>query len=660
MFLFDDDDLGTFKKRAALRVPPPVPDTGWTPPREFPNLTNAAVISLDTETKELDFDRGPGWARGQGHIVGVSLAARDRSGHQGKWYFPVRHEVEAHDNLDPSAVFGWLKTQLETPHIPKIGANLLYDAGWLTEEGIEVQGDLHDVQFAEALLTEAGLVNLDHLGQKYLGIGKESNLMYQWIREAYAPSETKIRGEIYRTPPRLVGHYAEDDADLPMRVLDKQWPLLWNNGLFPVYRMECDSIPLLTAMRRTGVRIDLDNAERLYDELAIDVQALHTRMYEMTGMHVNVDSGADLAKLFDSVGIKYRTTAKGAPSFTADYLKMIEHPVAQLVRDIREIKKIRSTFIRSYILESNVNGRIHCQFHPLRGDDGGTRSGRYSSDKPNLQNIPIRSDLGKRIRALFLMDKGHLCWEKNDYSQIEYRMLAHFAVGEGSDRVRQQYREDPDTDYHKLTQGLVKEVTGLHIERKPIKNINFGLLYGMGEPKLARQAGIPKSEAKQVFQGYHAGNPYVKATMDAAADEARTNGFVTTILERRSYFELFEPRQINYEKRATPLPYDLALRNYGIDIQVAHTHKAINRKLQGSAADIIKKGMVQCWKEGVYRVIGVPKLQVHDETDHSVKDDSKEQREAYAYMRHVLETAIPLRVPVLVESGRGLNWGEID
>jgi len=658
---FDDEDLGGYKKRVALRLPPPIPETGWLPPAIFPNLSTAIRLAIDVETKEPDFDHGPGWGRGKGHIVGFSLAADDAYGNRGSWYFPVRHEIAQHLNLDPAICFAWLKTVLETPNIPKVGANLLYDIGWLTTENIFVDGELHDVQFAEALLHEEGFVGLEFLGQKYVGGGKDSSMLYQWLAEAYGGSvNDKQRGNIYRAPPQLVGSYAQSDAYLPLAILDKQYPLLEAEGLTDIYRMECDSIYLLTQMRLTGVNIDLREAESLYGQLAGDIAQLNTKLHAETGVWANVDSGPDLAKVFDAAGIAYPRTAKDNPSFKKDFLLTVEHPIADLVREIRELSKIRGTFLKSYILESNVNGRIHCEFHPLRDDKGGTRSGRFSSSHPNLQNIPVRSKLGKKIRKMFIPDYGDLCWEKNDYSQIEYRFLMHFATGQGADAGRDRYNNDPKTDYHVMTQELVKEIAGIFIDRKPIKNINFGLLYGMGEPKLARQAGIASDVAKQVFTAYHKGNPYVKATMDEFAKDAQLKGFVTTILGRRSRFNVWEPKEINYNERAKALPYYQAISEYGANIQRAHTHKAINRVLQGSAADMIKKGMHQCWKEGVFNVIGVPKLQVHDELDFSVKSDAPEQKEAFAYMRRVLETALPLRIPALVDSGRGANWGDID
>jgi DNA polymerase I-like protein with 3'-5' exonuclease and polymerase domains len=659
--LFTPEQFGSLKKTVNIKSPPPIPNNGWRPPSYLPDLRDAVVISFDTETYEPDFDHGPGWGRSKGNMVGVSICAEDRLGNRGTWYFPLRHTVQPEFNLSPQVVIPWLKAQLETPHIPKVGANLLYDVGWLTTENIYVQGELHDVQFAEALLNEDGYVSLDYLGNKYLREGKETNELYVWMADSYGgePSH-KQRANIWRAPPALVGPYAESDAYLPLDIIRKQLPLLEAENLMDVYKMECASIPLLTQMRMTGVNININAAQQLFDELSGDISALNHRLYKETGVWASVDNANDLSKIFDKLGIKYKRTVKGKPSFTKDFLNIIEHPVADLIREIREHEKIRNVFLRSYLLESNVAGRVHCQFHPLRGDRGGTRSGRFSSDTPNLQNIPVRTALGKKVRKLFIPDNGHLCIDKNDYSQIEYRFLAHFAVGTGADEVRRRYNTDPKTDYHQMTQELVKMIAGLVIDRKPIKNINFGLLYGMGEKKLTKQIGVDRKTANDIFAAYHKGNPYVKATMDAAASEAELTGYITTILGRRSRFDWWEPSVIDYDDRKPPLRRDKALDTYGAGIRRAQTHKAINRRLQGSAADMIKKGMIRCHREGVFDVIGVPKLQVHDELVFSVIDRSPQQDEAYKYMRHVLETAIPLNIPVIVDSGRGPNWGEID
>lgn len=659
---FDDIDLKD-KKTAKINsgILPPIPNTGWQRPTQFPDLTRAKVISFDVEAREPDFEYGPGWGRGKGHVVGVSVAALDERGNLFKGYYPIRHEVCPEQNFSPAQVLPWLKRCLETPNVPKVGANLIYDVGRLTSDNIYVEGDLHDVQFAEALLYESGLVNLEHLGQKYVGEGKDTGDMYNWIRTAYKTPEKKLRGEIYRTPPSLVGFYAESDADLPLQIIQKQFPLLDQQGLTPVYRMECDLIYLWVRMRLAGVSVDIDFAEQMHSKLTQEISALYGKLLHVSGrMVTSVNKVAELAPIFDAAGVSYPLTATGKPSITKGWLTACTHPVADLIKNIREMEKLKSTFLEGYILERNIDGKIYGSFNPLRSDGGGTRSGRVSSDNPNLQNIPARSELGKKIRQIFIPDVGHVCWEKDDYSQIEYRFLCHFAVGKGADEVRQQYTNDPNTDYHEFTQWLVKDKTGLEIPRKPIKNINFGLLYGMGKPKLIDQLNISKKEGDDIFEAYHSGAPYVKATMDTTAKEAQELGYITTMLGRRSRFDLWEPVEVDFDDRAEPLPYEKALAMYGSDIKRAHTHKAINRRLQGSAADQMKYAMWRAWKDGIFDYIGVPRLTVHDELDFSVINNNAAMDAAYKDLHNVMETALPLRVPVKVDSGRGAHWGAIE
>ena len=657
--MFFDDLILPLRKKAVLRAPP-VPETGWRPPAYYPNLSGAAVIGFDVETFDPELTtHGPGWSRGPcGHICGFSVAAIMPTGQRGKWYFPVRHTAESHDNLDPAHSFAWLKETLESPRIPKCGANLIYDMGWLTEEGIYVTGELHDVQFAEALLNEAGEVNLDHLGAKYLGAGKTTSQLYEWASQAFGGNASPAqRANIHRCPPRLVGPYAEDDADMPLDIYARQKTVLDLEGLAALFRLECDLIPMFVKMRLEGCSVDLPAAERLYDSLGARLIELQAELRHSVGFDCNTSAAADVARAFDTVGIPYARTAKGAPSFRKDFLTNLDHPLAGQINAIREHEKLRGTFIRSYILEGHTAGKIHCSFNPLRGDDTGTRTGRLSSSDPNLQNIPIRTKLGAEIRQAFIPDYSHHQWFKLDFSQIEYRFHVHFAVGPGADDVRARYCDDPTTDYHILTQQLVQLQTGRLIERKPIKNINFGLLYGMGEAKLARQLGLDRNGSKELFAAYHAGNPYTKATMQAVGDEAQALGYITTILGRRRRFTLWEPRQIDYESRAIPLPYHDALRHYGSEIQRAHTHKAINSRYQGSAADQMKAGMLALWQSGVLDEIGVPRLTVHDELDFSQRDDSARTRDAFAFVQRTMENVIPLRIPVKADCSTGINWG---
>jgi DNA polymerase-1 len=666
---FDDLELVS-RKSATLRTPP-IPETGWRPPSEFPDLTNAEVISFDTETRELDFDHGPGWARGKGHIVGISIAARLADRGTYSVYIPFRHEIEKDWNRDVGSVLGWIKHSLSTPRIPKVGANLLYDIGWLAEEGIEVKGDLYDVQFAEALLDETAPVNLEALGKKYVGEGKDSNILYEWLSQAYGGQPNGLqRANIYRAPPRLVGPYAESDATLPLTILERQWPLLAAEGLIDLFKMECASIPMLIKMRQGGVRVDVGAAEKLHAELGVIIPQLYGELAHISGVHIeSVNAAAQVARVFDAVGVAYPRTADGAPSFRKEWLSAHSHPVAAKINEIREHEKIRGTFIESYILNSHNNGRLHCQFHPLRGESGGAKTGRYSSSDPNLQNIPTRTELGKKIRKLFVPDEGHLCFEKNDHSQIEYRMLAHFAVGPGSEELRATYRRDPRTDYHdRVFQKFCAQV-GLdyaHMgkeekatRRKPLKNINFGLIYGQSQSSLAYKAGMSKQDADEFFETYHESAPYVKPTMAAIAASVQELGYIQTILGRRVRFNLWEPRR--HERGVKPLPYRAALAAYGSNIKRAGDYKGTNYTFQGSAADVMKAGMLRAYRDGVFDVIGFPKMQVHDELDFSVISDNNLQKSGYSHLRHCLENAIPtVRVPLFVDSSRGANWGECD
>lgn len=653
------EDVQTDRARGeVIRPQPPIPDTGWSTPKEFPRLTDAPVICLDTETYDPELlERGPGWARGVGHVVGVSIAV---PGHPG-WYFPVRHTIQPETNMDPEKVFRWLDDTLSKEQ-PKVGANLLYDIGWLMEEGVRVGGALFDVQFAEALLDESAEVNLEALCQRYLGMGKVTELVYQWCADFYGGNaDHRQRKNLWRAPPCLVGPYAIGDVELPLRVLEKQWPQLEKEGLLPLFEMENGLIPLLVSMRREGVSVDLARAEQTRDQLSLKAREGEKRLRELVGFDVNVNASDSLAKAFDKVGVPYGKTATGKPSFTKEFLSGLDHPLAQTIMDVRKYEKLRGTFIESYILAANVNGKVYGQFHALRGEGNGTRSGRLSSSTPNLQNLPSRDEeLAPLVRGIFIPDPGHERWVKIDYSQIEYRFMIHYAVGPGSDEARRLFNEHPDTDYHEMALDLVAPAAGWDIStkelrkvrRKPIKNINFGLIYGMGVDKLSRSLGLSAKEGKDLFSAYHRGVPFAKPTMDTAAAEANDLGTIRTILGRKSRFDMWEPKNWGGSDTGA-LTYDKAILKWG-NIRRAYTHKALNRRLQGSAADLMKMAMYRCWKDGIFERTGVPRLTVHDELDFS---DPGGRQDAFREMHHVLETAVPISIPVRADADAGPDWG---
>lgn len=646
-------------KNQAPRVLPPTPDTGWRPPKDFPNLVAAARIAVDCETKDVDLRaHGPGVRRGA-HIIGLAVGVEDA-----RWYFPMRHEVGSEWNMDPDTVMRWAGDALSGKQ-DKVGANLLYDADFLAEAGVQLGGRWLDVQIAEPLLDENRFTYaLDVLDKDYGGEGKVDDELEKWVYRAYR--NKNYREELWRTSPLLVGPYAEGDVTAPLRIIDKQLAALNAQDLTELFEIETDLLPMLLAMRRLGVRVDMQARQQLDDTLTVSLREADARLRAAAGFDVNVNSSADLARMFDALGLDYPRTAKrGDPSFTKGWLEHHPHDIAKLVVDARKLSKLQATFVRGYF-DLAVNGRIHALFHPLRTDENGAVSGRFASSNPNLQNIPARDEVWSAlIRKLFIPEDD--CeWVRHDWSQIEYRFLAHFGIGTNAREVRRLYNVDPRTDFHRM----VLELLGWGPEkRKPAKTVNFGLVYGMGPPTLAAQLGMTLEDAtRDIFEPYHERVPFVKETYDYAGNRAAARGYVKTILGRRARFDWWQPRNwsdaaeadavYDGEDRAAELTLARARARWGdIKLRRAFTHKALNRVLQGSAADLMKKAMRDIWRSGVYRVLPVAHLTVHDELDHSVPR-TKEAAEAVKEVRRLMEHAIALRVPVIADEERGPNWGE--
>ncbi|RLD02263.1 MAG: hypothetical protein DRI32_08980, partial [Chloroflexi bacterium] len=346
---------------------------------------------------------------------------------------------------------------------------------------------------------------------------------------------------------------------------------------------------------------------------------------------------------------------KGNPSFTAAWLKRQGSDVAKTILRVRKLAKARTTFVDNAILDKHVDGRLHCQFHPLKSDSGGTVSGRFSCSCPNLQQVPARDEeMSGLIRQIFIPDDGYPLWLRGDYSQIEYRLLAHYAVGKGADTIRKLFVNDPSTDYHEATRQLIYQITNRLLDRKPTKNINFGLVYGMGEPTLCETLGVDRQEGSNLFEAYHEGVPFVSTTFADHVDEAQDTGIIKTILGRRSRFDRFIPIG---DRKAKSLPYQEAVSVYGGNVERAFTHKALNRRLQGSAADVIKLGMLVAYEDGIFDELGgVPQLTVHDELDTSYHPD---HRKAAVRLKQCMEEAIQLKVPVILDMEAGSNWASV-
>lgn len=657
---WEDRPATTRGGKRELGPMPDVPYTGWKAPTEYPNLSAAKIISYDVESKDPELTTaGPGWGRGHGKhsIVGVSIAVPGAS-----WYFPMRHETHPEQNMDPEQTLRFLRHTLGDER-PKVGANLIYDMGSLMNEGVIVRGRQYDVQFAEALLnSESPDVSLEALAQKYLGQGKVTDVLYEWLSSWVGGSAgPKMRKWIYKAPPTLVGPYAEGDAWQPLEILTKQWGPMHSRGVLDLFDLECRLIPLLVKMRMKGAPVSMDAAHRIYDDLSHQAKDVEARLAHVAGMPVNPNAGDTIERAFKAHNIPIPQTFDKKKqihkkSFAAPLLELIEHPIAELIVEYRQLTKVANTFVKSYIINKQVNGLLHCSFHPLKGEGGGTRSGRFSSSDPNLQNIPVRTDLGKLVRNAFVAREGAI-WRKWDYSQIEYRLLAHHAVGPGAAELQALYRAQPDTDYHEATIDMVKRMTGTDLDRRPAKTINFGLIYGMSQPELAKRLKLTKTVADDLFSNYHAAAPYVKATMQAAKEEAITFGNVQTLLGRRSDFILWGPKEWN--PGAPGLPYQEAIVRYGA-VERAFTHKALNRKLQGGAADVMKKAMVDCYEAGLFEedACGIPILTVHDELDFEDFNDS--DNKAWEEMRNIMQNCVQTNVPIVIDDSKGPSWGTAD
>jgi DNA polymerase-1 len=613
---------------------------------DFPNL-NEQVLGVDTETWDpglIDF--GPGWAQNWGHLVGVSLATLD-----GKtFYFPLKHEVESETNLPWAATVKYLTDVLSRTPV-KVGANVMYDIGWLMHAGIDTSGIWYDVQFAEALLNPtARSYSLETLGQKYLKAGKQSDDLYKWAAEHYrgAPTPKDQGGNIHRCPARLVGPYACKDASMAVEILQLQQLALEQLGLEELFVMECKLAPFLVKMRMRGMCIDELAAQEAADQLRVSEEIQRDRLCELAGRSINVNASADIALLFDKLGLSYPRTAKGNPSFTAPWLNEQHTPVASLINNIRKVSKARTTFIENAILDKRNNGKIYPSLHPLRSDEGGTVTGRFSCSKPNGQQIPSRDDvLAPIIRSIFIPERGYTHWCKMDFSQIEYRMFAHFS---GSEELISAY-QDEDADFHEIVGNFL----GGEVPRRFVKNLNFAKLYGAQYKKLSAMLSAIDStlDVRAFIKTYETKFPVASRLMDSISQDALMYGEIRTLLNRRTTFNLF----IRVGEKEGALPYAAAAAKWGMhNIERAGTYKALNYLLQGSAADYMKKGLLDAYEAGIFDRIGYPHILVHDEVALSYHNDLLPD---FIELKQIMENAIPLKVPMILDTEFGPNWAEV-
>jgi DNA polymerase I-like protein with 3'-5' exonuclease and polymerase domains len=608
------------------------PQTEWVVPEELKDLRGHKEIAVDLETCDPELtELGSGNVVGRGKIVGISVAVEGWSA-----YYPIAHEGGG--NMDKKLVLNWLQ-DLFKQDSTFIFHNAMYDICWLRSSGIIPPVKIVDTMIAASLVNEnRWSFRLDALAREYAGIGKDEAVLQAAARE-YGIDAKK---DMWKLPSMFVGQYAERDAESTLKLWHRMKVELSDQDLWTIFDTETRLFPCLVDMRFKGVRVDVERADKIKKELMDKENKIINKIKDLTGVSVELWSAASIAKVFDALKLPYdRTEKTGAPSFTKNFLSNHPNEIAQGISYAREINKAHTTFIDTIVKHSH-KGRIHADINQIRSDQGGTVTGRFSMSNPNLQQIPVRhKELGPLIRSLFIPEENHK-WGVFDYSQQEPRILVHYAKLQkldGIDEIANAYKSG-EADFH----SAVAKMAG--IERSQAKTINLGLMYGMGKNKLMAELGLMKEAAEKLIAQYHAKAPFIKQLMQAVSRRADDSGRIRTLGGRVCHFDLWEPTTFG---AGMPKPHVEALKEYGHGIKRAGTYKALNRLIQGSAADMTKLSIIALSENGI-----IPHIQIHDELDVSV-----EHSEQAKQIVEIMESAIKLEIPNKVDYECGSNWGDI-
>ena len=575
-------------------------NTSWKP-SEPPSLEGINEVCLDTETNGLMWQKGD---------LPIGISIRLPNGRC--QYLPWGHSG---GNLDEETVHRWARKELRFKHI--IGMNTRFDIHMLYQWGVDLEAQgctVSDVSHYAALLDDHRKGNsLEAISQDYLGYGKIQGLDGSQMALYHAAD---------------VAAYAEQDVRLVGELTKKMWPVLESQDLLRVIQLENDVIFPVCEMERNAACLDMPLLAKWLKEADEAYLECLWSIHRESGWKIEPTKSSDMARLFYALGIKViHFTDNGSPSFTDDILKKIDHPVVQLARRARKLASLKSKYLVPYN-KLATDGKLHFNLHQMRGDweggSGGTITGRFSSSDVNIQQV-MRPDKHKdsfgeefMIRELFIPQSG--LFLSADAAQIEYRLFAHFAE---SPQILAAYAKDPKTDFHNIVMEMVKTVKS-DITRKRTKDLNFAFIYGAGKNKISLMLGIPNTESDQLVDIYMERFPEAKQLLRRKSRAAETDGFVTTLLGRRSRFP-----------------------------DRSRMHKALNSVIQGSAADINKIKLVELFQER--KRLGLKmRFTVHDEVCGDVPDE-----EAAKMVDEVLNRqSLDLNVPILWETGYGKNWKE--
>ena len=643
------------------------------------DLTDIDTVAIDLETYDPNLkSKGLGAVRKDGFVTGIAIATKNQT-----LYFPIAHAMT--DNLNVNDTWEYLDEKLfKNKDIRKVFHNAMYDVCWIRSAiGHMPQGQLLDTMIAASVIDETRMrYSLDAISKDYL---KESKYKYDLAEKSLAECGIKDpMSNMHKLPYSLVKDYAEQDVNLTLKLWNlfekKLDEVLYTKdnedgskelkSCRKIFELETKLFPCLVDMKFKGVKIDVQKAKTLGKLLEKRRDNLVKIIKKRTGIDVEIWAASSIKNLLDHQKItKYKKTKAGLPQLPKDFLKTHENRYLRMIVKARECDKAKGTFVEG-LLEFVHEGRIHADINQIRSDQGGTVTGRFSMSNPNLQQIPSRGIIGKKMRELFLPEDGCV-WGSFDYSQQEPRIVVHYALKlglPGTDTLKDEFNKE-DADFHQIVADMAQ------ISRTMAKTINLGLFYGMGKIKLQNELNLTREKANALFSAYHAKVPFVRRLSQDLIEFAEEHKLLFTLEDRFCRFNKWETRNREWNNtinRYEPVPIltkedaetafkaellekfkDNVADNYMQDFdryyKPAFTYKALNRLIQGSAADMTKKAMVDLYEKGI-----LPQIQIHDELCLSIKNDNDA-----LVVKQTMENAIPLEVKNKVNYKKGKNWGSI-